>query len=144
MLGRPEVEAFGVQVDGSAAIRVDGGFGCGWRRGGDGDADFVSGARADDVDVAINLIGRAADEMEIVVVDKVCWDFDECDVAGEAAVVEPVGLKSGNAFGEAGSVYGNDDEVIAVVEEVGGFAIVWVKPPSCWQANLPLIQTKLR
>ena len=76
------------------------------------------------MDIAVYLIGGAADEMKIVVVDEAGGDFDECDVAGEAAVVEPVGLEGGNAFGQAGRVYSDDDEVIAVVEQVGGVAVV--------------------
>ncbi len=50
-------------------------------------------------------------------------DFDEGDVAREAAVVPPVGLEGGDAVGDAGVVDGEDDEVFAVLEDAGDVAV---------------------
>src|ERR1700679_1117107 len=61
--------------------------------------------------------------MEIVVVDELLRDGDEGDIAGEAAVVPPVGLKSGDAVGDAGVVYGDDDEVFAGGDDAGDVAV---------------------
>ncbi len=52
-----------------------------------------------------------------------CGNFDEGDVAGEAAVVPPVGLQGGDAVGDAGVVDGEDDEVFAVLEDAGDLAV---------------------
>ena len=64
-----------------------------------------------------------AAEVKVVVVDELRGDFDEGDVTGEAAVVPPVGLKGGDAVGDAGVVDGEDDEVFAVVEDAGDVAV---------------------
>ena len=50
-------------------------------------------------------------------------DGDEGDVAGEAAVVPPVGLEGGDAVGDAGVVDGDDNEVVAVFEDAGDVAV---------------------
>jgi hypothetical protein len=52
-----------------------------------------------------------------------CGTVDEGDVAGEAAVVVPVGLEGGDAVGEAGVVDGGDGEVVTVFEEAGDLAV---------------------
>ena len=61
--------------------------------------------------------------MEAVVVDELGGEFDEGDVAGEAAVVPPVGLEGGNAVGDASVVDGEDDEVFSVFEDAGEFTV---------------------
>ena len=76
------------------------------------------------MNVAVNLIGGAADEVKIVIVDKAGGDFDESDVAGDATIVEPVGLQGGNAIGQSCGIDCDDDEVVAIMEEVSGVAIV--------------------
>ena len=87
------------------------------------DGDFGSGGCAFDVDVAFDegVIGAA--EVEVVVVDVLGGDFDEGDVAVEAAVVPPIGLEGGDAVGDAGVVDGEDDEVFAVFEDAGDVAV---------------------
>ena len=80
--------------------------------------------------------------MEIVVVDEVGGDFDEGDIAGKAAVVVPVGLEGGNALCQARAVYCYDDEVIAVVEEVCGFAIVGGEAALCWTGEFAVDRDK--
>jgi hypothetical protein len=62
-------------------------------------------------------------EVDVVVVDEGGGDGDEGDVAGEAAVVEPVDADGGDAVDEAGGVDGDDDEVGAGVEDGGDFAV---------------------
>ena len=76
-----------------------------------------------DVDVAFDERVVGAAEVEVVVVDELGGDFDEGDVAGEAAVVPPVGLEGGDAVGDAGVVDGEDDEVLAVFEDAGDVAV---------------------
>ena len=69
------------------------------------------------------LEARAVGEMDVVVVDEAAGHGDERDVAGEAAVVEPVIADGGDAVYEAGGIDGDDDEVGAGVEDGGDFAI---------------------
>ena len=61
--------------------------------------------------------------MNIVVVDEGGGNSDERDIAGEAAVVEPVIANGGDAVDQAGGVDGDDDEVGAGVEDGGDFAV---------------------
>ena len=82
-----------------------------------------SGRCAFDVNVAFDEGVVGAAEVEVIVVDDVGWEFDEGDVAGEAAVVPPVGLQGGDAVGDAGVVDGEDDEVFAVFEDAGDLAV---------------------
>ena len=97
-------------ADGGAGVGVGGGFGVGvefW----DGDGDRGSGGCAFDVDVAFDERAVGAAEVEVVVVDELGGDVDEGDIAGEPAVVPPVGLEGGDAVGDAGVIDDEDDEV---------------------------------
>jgi hypothetical protein len=67
------------------------------------------------------MIGAA--EVEVIVVDEFLGDIDERYIAGEAAVVPPVGLESGDAIGYAGIVDGENDEVLAFLEDARDLAI---------------------
>ena len=73
--------------------------------------------------VAFDEVVVGAAEVEVVVVDELRGDFDEGDVAGEAAVVPPVGLEGWDAVGDAGVVDGEDDEVFSVFEDAGDVAV---------------------
>jgi len=75
------------------------------------------------VDVAFYEVLVGAAEVKIIVVDELLRNFDEGDVAGEAAVVPPVSLEGGNAVGDACVIDGEDDEVFAVFEDAGDLAI---------------------
>ncbi len=90
---------------------------------GDGDGDGGACGCAFDVDVAFDEVVVGAAEVEVIVVDELLREFDEGDVAGEAAVVPPVGLQGGDAVGDAGVVDGEDDEVFAVLEDAGDLAV---------------------
>ena len=72
----------------------------------------------------------AVGQMYVVVVDEGRRDGDEGDVAGEAAVVEPVDADGGNAVDEASGVDGDDDEVGSGVEDAVTSQSNGVKPPS--------------
>jgi hypothetical protein len=82
----------------------------------------------EDVDVAgefgvAGLPGGAVGKMDVVVVDEGSGHGDEGDVAGKAAVVEPVDTDRGYAIYKASGVDGDDDEVRAGMEHCGNFAI---------------------
>ena len=62
-------------------------------------------------------------EVDVVIVDELRGDGDEGDIAGEAAVVEPVDADGGNAIDQASGVDGDDDEVGAGIEHGCDFAI---------------------
>jgi len=79
--------------------------------------------RVVDVDIAFDGFVVGAAEVQVVVVDELCGDFDERDISGKAAVVPPVGLQGGDTVGDAGVVDGEDDEVFAVFEDAGDLAV---------------------
>ena len=92
--GRPEREPSGFHGEGSAAVRIRlyGDLGA---RLGNVDGHRRSGGCAENVDIAgqfrvARLPHGAMRQMHVVVVDEGVGDGDERDVAGEAAVVEPV------------------------------------------------------
>lgn len=92
------------------------------------DVDGGAGGRVEDMDVAgeFGVAGLelcAVGQVYVVVVDEGNGDSDERDVAGEAAVVEPVDADGGDAVGEARRVDGDDDEVAAGMEDRGDFAV---------------------
>ena len=120
--GRPEAEGTRGEIEGGAAggVRGDGGGEMGF---GNFDGDGKARRCTFDVDVAGDFVGGAGDEVGVIVVDKMGGDLDEGDIAREAAVVVPVVVEGGDAVDEAGGVDGDDDEVAAGVEDLGGFAI---------------------
>jgi hypothetical protein len=61
--------------------------------------------------------------VEVIVVDELRGDFDERDVAGEAAVVPPIGLESRDAVGDASVIDGEDYEVFTVFDDAGDVAV---------------------
>ncbi len=62
-------------------------------------------------------------EVDVVVVDELHRESDEGDIAGEAAVVEPVDADGGDAVDQASGVDGDDDEVGAGLEGGGDFTV---------------------
>ena len=76
------------------------------------DRDLVAGCRAFDVHAALNG-GAVAIQMQIVVVDVLCRNVDQGDVAREAAVVPPIRVEGRNAIGEARVIDGDHNEVLA-------------------------------
>ena len=122
VFGRPETDGFRGEADGGAGVCVDRGLSrC--VEFGDADGDGGASGGAFDVDVAFDEGVVGAAEVQVVVVDELRGDLDEGDVAGEAAVVPPIGLEGGDAVGDAGVVDGEDDEVVAVLEDAGEFAV---------------------
>ena len=75
------------------------------------------------MDIAGNERVIGTDEVEVVVVDELLRYLDEGDVAGWTAVVPPIGLESGHTVGDAGIVDREDDEVPAILEDVGDLAV---------------------
>src|SRR5579871_1741729 len=61
--------------------------------------------------------------MDVVVVDELRGKRDQGDIAGKAAVVEPVDANGGDAVDFAGGVYRDDDEVASGFEGIGDFAV---------------------
>jgi hypothetical protein len=61
--------------------------------------------------------------MHVVVVNEGGGNGDEGDIAGKAAIVEPVIANGGYTVDQAGGVDGDDDKVGARVEDSGHFAI---------------------
>ena len=67
--------------------------------------------------------GVFALKVDVIVVDELCGKRDQRDIAGEAAVVEPVDADGGDAIDFAGGVHSDDDEVAARLEGGGDFAV---------------------
>ena len=65
----------------------------------------------------------AVGKVDIVVVDESTWHGYKRNVAGEAAIVEPVDADGGNAIDEPSGVDGDDDEVGARMQDGGDFAV---------------------
>ena len=97
--------AFGVGRDGGLGARF-----------GDVDGDGRSCRRIEHMDVAGDSVSprieaAAMGQMNVVVVDEGLGDSDKGDVAGEAAIVEPVDADRGNAVDKASGVHSDDNEV---------------------------------
>jgi hypothetical protein len=75
------------------------------------------------VDVTLDEVVIGTVEVKFVVVDEFLRDIDERYVAGETAVVPPVGLQGWDAVGYAGIVDRENDEVFAFLEDVSDLAV---------------------
>jgi len=125
---RPEIEFAGLQVEGCSAfcICLDGGAdaGLGYTQG-----DRGSGGGTFDMDVAGEGAGIGggegafALEVDVVVVDELRGKSNEGDIAGEAAVVEPIDANGGDAIDLAGGVHRDNDEVVTGLQGGGDFAV---------------------
>ena len=118
MLGRPADQI----LRRNGELRVAIGVGCGLLRYvqlGNAQRDGRSGARSDDMHIAFDLVAGATPlfislELKRIIVDVALRHIDEIDLAGESAVVPPVGLERRNGVCAARVIDGDDDEILAV------------------------------